>query len=97
MHTMLKKYNINLQVHYIPVHTQPFMRKYGFKFGKYPVAEKFFEMEVLMLIFPAIDIKDGKCVRLIKGDFNQMTSYDNSPLDQAKIFFQNRFTNIHIV
>ena len=54
-------------------------------------------MEVLMLIFPAIDIKDGKCVRLIKGDFNQMTSYDNSPLDQAKIFFQNRFTNIHIV
>ena len=50
-----------------------------------------------MLIFPAIDIKDGKCVRLIKGDFNQMTSYDNSPLDQAKIFFQNRFTNIHIV
>jgi phosphoribosylformimino-5-aminoimidazole carboxamide ribotide isomerase len=54
-------------------------------------------MEVLMLIFPAIDIKDGKCVRLIKGDFNQMISYDNSPLDQAKIFFQNGFVNIHIV
>ena len=54
-------------------------------------------MEVLMIIFPAIDIKDGKCVRLIKGDFNQMTSYDNSPLNQAQIFFQNGFTNIHIV
>ena len=29
-------------------------------------------MEALMIIFPAIDIKDGKCVRLVKGDFDQM-------------------------
>ena len=50
-----------------------------------------------MIIFPAIDIKDGKCVRLIKGDFNQMTSYEKSPFDQAKLYFQNRFSNIHIV
>ena len=50
-----------------------------------------------MIIFPAIDIKDGKCVRLIKGDFNQMTSYKNTPFDQAKIYFQNGFKNIHIV
>jgi len=50
-----------------------------------------------MIIFPAIDIKDGKCVRLIKGDFNQMTSYEKSPFDQAKIFFENGFKNIHIV
>ena len=50
-----------------------------------------------MIIFPAIDIKDGKCVRLIKGDFNQMTSYKKSPLDQAKIYFENGFRNIHIV
>jgi len=50
-----------------------------------------------MIIFPAIDIKDGKCVRLIKGDFNQMTSYEKTPLDQAKIYFQNGFNNIHIV
>jgi len=50
-----------------------------------------------MIIFPAIDIKDGKCVRLIKGDFNQMTSYENTPIDQAKIYFQNGFKNIHIV
>ena len=50
-----------------------------------------------MIIFPAIDIKDGKCVRLIKGDFNQMTSYKKSPFDQAKIYFQNGFKNIHIV
>ncbi len=50
-----------------------------------------------MIIFPAIDIKDGKCVRLVKGDFNQMTSYQKSPLDQAKIYFENGFSNIHIV
>ena len=54
-------------------------------------------MENIMIIFPAIDIKDGKCVRLIKGDFNQMTSYEKSPFDQAKIYFQNGFSNIHIV
>jgi len=50
-----------------------------------------------MIIFPAIDIKDGKCVRLIKGNFDQMTSYENTPFDQAKIYFQNGFRNIHIV
>ena len=54
-------------------------------------------MEAMMIIFPAIDIKDGKCVRLIKGDFNQMTYYEKSPFDQAKIYFQNGFRNIHIV
>jgi len=50
-----------------------------------------------MIIFPAIDIKDGKCVRLVKGNFDQMTSYKNTPLDQAKIYSQNGFKNIHIV
>ena len=54
-------------------------------------------MENVMIIFPAIDIKDGKCVRLIKGDFGQMTSYEQSPFDQAKIYFKNGFKNIHIV
>ncbi len=38
-----------------------------------------------MIIFPAIDIKDSKCVRLIKGNFDDMTSYANSPLNQAEI------------
>ena len=50
-----------------------------------------------MIILPAIDIKDGKCVRLIKGDFNQMTSYKNTPFDQAKIYFENGLKNIHII
>ncbi len=50
-----------------------------------------------MIIFPAIDIKDGVCVRLIKGDFRQTTSYENTPIDQAIKYFQNGFNNIHIV
>ena len=39
-----------------------------------------------MIIFPAIDIKEGKCVRLVKGDFNKITEYKNSPIDQALEF-----------
>ena len=37
-----------------------------------------------MRIIPAIDIIDGKCVRLTKGDFNDKTVYDSNPLDVAK-------------
>jgi len=54
-------------------------------------------MENVMIIFPAIDIKDGKCVRLIKGDFNQITAYEKSPFDQANVYSENGFKNIHIV
>ena len=50
-----------------------------------------------MIIFPAIDIKDGKCVRLLKGDFNKITSYDKSPVDQAYVFFKSGFKDIHII
>jgi len=50
-----------------------------------------------LIIFPAIDIKDGKCVRLIKGDFNKMTSYATPPIDQVKKYMENGFSNIHIV
>ena len=37
-----------------------------------------------MKIFPAIDIKNGKCVRLLKGDFNQSTEYEKSPIEQVQ-------------
>jgi len=50
-----------------------------------------------MIIFPAIDIKDGVCVRLIKGDYRQITTYENTPIDQATKYFQNGFNHIHIV
>ena len=50
-----------------------------------------------MKIFPAIDIKDKKCVRLIKGDFNQKTEYEVSPVEQATQFIDTGFKNLHIV
>ncbi len=50
-----------------------------------------------MKIFPAIDIKDGKCVRLIKGDFDNKTEYDISPVDQAGKYKDHGFKNLHIV
>jgi len=50
-----------------------------------------------MKIFPAIDIKDKKCVRLLKGDFNNKTEYKTSPLDQAGKYSDNGFKNLHIV
>jgi len=50
-----------------------------------------------MIIFPAIDIKEGKCVRLLKGDFNKVTQYKKSPIDQAVEFSDMGFKNIHLV
>ena len=50
-----------------------------------------------MKIFPAIDIKDGKCVRLVKGDFEKKTEYEMSPVEQAGRYKQYGFKNLHIV
>ncbi len=50
-----------------------------------------------MKIFPAIDIKDKKCVRLVKGDFDNKTEYKNSPVDQANSYKDHGFKNLHIV
>ena len=50
-----------------------------------------------MIIFPAIDIKGGKCVRLLKGSFDEITKYNKSPLVQAKEFSNLGFNNIHII
>jgi phosphoribosylformimino-5-aminoimidazole carboxamide ribotide isomerase len=50
-----------------------------------------------MKIFPAIDIKDKKCVRLVKGDFDNKTEYEISPIEQAEIYKDHGFNNLHIV
>ena len=50
-----------------------------------------------MKIFPAIDVKDKKCVRLIKGDFGNKTEYEMSPLDQAEKYKDHGFKNLHII
>jgi len=50
-----------------------------------------------MKIFPAIDIKDKKCVRLVKGDFDNKTEYEMSPVEQAEKYKDHGFKNLHIV
>ena len=50
-----------------------------------------------MKIFPAIDIKDKKCVRLVKGDFDNKTEYNISPVEQAFKYKDLGFKNLHIV
>ena len=50
-----------------------------------------------MKIFPAIDIKNKKCVRLIKGNFENQTEYETSPIDQAGKYKDHGFKNLHIV
>ena len=50
-----------------------------------------------MKIFPAIDIKDKKCVRLVKGDFENKTEYEITPVEQAGKYKDYGFKNLHIV
>ncbi len=50
-----------------------------------------------MQIIPAIDIIDGKCVRLTEGDYLQKTAYSSSPLEMAKIYEANGITRLHLV
>ena len=50
-----------------------------------------------MKIFPAIDIKDKKCVRLVKGDFENKTEYEITPVEQAGKYKDHGFKNLHIV
>ena len=50
-----------------------------------------------MKLFPAIDIKDKKCVRLVKGDFDNKTEYPMSPVEQAWKYKDHGFKNLHVV
>ena len=50
-----------------------------------------------MKIFPAIDIKDKKCVRLLKGNFDDKKIYNITPIDQAKKYKDFGFDYLHIV
>ncbi len=50
-----------------------------------------------MILFPAIDLKDGKCVRLKLGDMAQATIYNESPTAQALAFEQQGFQWLHVV
>jgi phosphoribosylformimino-5-aminoimidazole carboxamide ribotide isomerase len=50
-----------------------------------------------MILFPAIDLKDGKCVRLRLGDMDQATVFNDSPAAQAKSFEEQGFAYLHVV
>jgi phosphoribosylformimino-5-aminoimidazole carboxamide ribotide isomerase len=50
-----------------------------------------------MILFPAIDLKDGKCVRLKLGDMAQATIYNDSPANQARTFEEQGFKWLHVV
>jgi phosphoribosylformimino-5-aminoimidazole carboxamide ribotide isomerase len=50
-----------------------------------------------MIIFPAIDLKQGKCVRLFKGDMNQATIFNDNPANQALEFEKAGFKFLHLV
>lgn len=50
-----------------------------------------------MIIFPAIDLKDGQCVRLFKGDMDKATIYNTDPAAQAKAFETTGFKWLHLV
>ncbi|HET9161795.1 MAG TPA: 1-(5-phosphoribosyl)-5-[(5-phosphoribosylamino)methylideneamino]imidazole-4-carboxamide isomerase [Caulobacteraceae bacterium] len=50
-----------------------------------------------MILYPAIDLKDGQCVRLLHGDMDQATVFSNSPADQAQSFAAAGFDWLHVV
>ena len=50
-----------------------------------------------MILYPAIDLKDGKAVRLLRGDMNNSTVFNDSPIDQAFSFVNQRCQWLHLV
>lgn len=50
-----------------------------------------------MILFPAIDLKGGECVRLVQGDMDQATVFNTDPAAQAAAFEQQGFTHLHVV
>ena len=50
-----------------------------------------------MILYPAIDLKDGKAVRLLRGDMNKSTVFNDSPVDQALSFVGQNCQWLHLV
>jgi phosphoribosylformimino-5-aminoimidazole carboxamide ribotide isomerase len=50
-----------------------------------------------MKIIPAIDLLNGKCVRLLKGDYSKVSNYNNNPIDQVQEFIKGGFNYIHLI
>ncbi|WP_158815927.1 1-(5-phosphoribosyl)-5-[(5-phosphoribosylamino)methylideneamino]imidazole-4-carboxamide isomerase [Methylocapsa sp. S129] len=50
-----------------------------------------------VIIFPAIDLKNGECVRLVRGDMAQATVFNDDPAAQARLFENHGFDHLHVV
>ncbi|MFD2250089.1 1-(5-phosphoribosyl)-5-[(5-phosphoribosylamino)methylideneamino]imidazole-4-carboxamide isomerase [Pseudochelatococcus lubricantis] len=50
-----------------------------------------------VILFPAIDLKDGRCVRLVQGDMSRATVFNDDPAEQAEIFVEQGFSWLHVV
>lgn len=50
-----------------------------------------------MILYPAIDLKEGQCVRLLRGDMDKATTFNASPADQALVFERAGFEWLHVV
>jgi len=48
-------------------------------------------------LFPAIDLKDGACVRLLRGEMDAATVFNTDPADQARAFQAMGFSHLHVV
>ena len=69
----MKEFGIILQVHYIPVHLQPFYKeKYGFKNDDFPLSEKFYNQEISLPIYPGL--KDDDVKNVIKALLEEVKS-----------------------
>jgi phosphoribosylformimino-5-aminoimidazole carboxamide ribotide isomerase len=72
---------------------------FDFEFFKIPIITNFAALKKLNMIeiIPAIDLIDGKCVRLSQGDYNQKTIYNENPLEVAKMFEDAGIRRLHLV
>lgn len=50
-----------------------------------------------MIIFPAIDLKQGQCVRLQQGDMQRATLFNSNPSAQARLFIEQGFSHLHVI
>src|SRR5215213_6094967 len=62
-----------------------------------PKLARSLEPDVGMILFPAIDLKEGRCVRLVRGDMAQATIFNDDPAAQAHAFEEMGFSHLHVV
>ena len=72
MFNYLRSNKIFVNLHYLPIHLQPFYRKFGFKKKQFPIAEKYSETAISIPIYPNLKKKEQiKIISLIKSFFNK--------------------------